>query len=410
MTLSAYRKLFGLPRFGSSLVAAVAGKLRPGIASLALLLEVAHYRDLNHAALVVSVSALAGATLPLRGRLMDRYGHGLMGVELAAYLMALTAVVCNDRARGPFAVTVAGAFVAGLSAPPVQIATRLMWRELTTGELRTTILSLDAMLADVGFIVGPTLAAFLVAAVAPWAGLAVSALLCAGATVLLIARGLPAERAEPPPARRHWLGPLREGALRRTMAATVVFLLAVRAIELAFPVWAQQHHSPLLSGVLLSCMSVGSVAGGLLLGALPAPWSDRATLPATLGVLCVGTLLAAAASVLPTAALVVAATLMGVALGPSFVALWATAGDLSPAHMSAETLSWISSFMSLGGAVGAAVGGVVASALGPGALLVLAAVFLGVGSGLARPTRTAALAAAGRTPGIDVHRAVKVGE
>ncbi|MFI1164448.1 MFS transporter [Streptomyces sp. NPDC020801] len=409
--LSSYRELFSLPKFGSSLFAAVAGKLRPGISSLALLLGVAHYRGLSQAAVVVSVSALSGVTLPLRGRLMDRHGHTrVMGPPLVAYLFALTVLVLNERAHGPFAVTLVVAFVAGVTAPPIQIVTRLMWREMTTGELRTTILSLDTMLTDVGFIVGPTIAAFLVVVVAPWAGLAASALLCTIATLLLLSRRLPHQREVPQSAERHWLGPLRNRVLRRAMAAAMSFFLAVRAIELAFPAWAQQHDSPLMSGVLLTCMSVGSVTGGLALGALPARWSVKATLPVTLAVLCLGTLLVAAASFTWTAVLVAATALMGIALGPSFVALWATVGDLAPANMAAETQAWIGSFMSLGGAVGAAVGSVVAQGLGPWALLVLAAVCLAIGSGLAYLVGKAGPVTPEKAPGFDIHHAVNAGK
>jgi MFS family permease len=383
--LQPYRELFTLPTFGISLVAAIAGKLRPGVASLALLLDVAHYRGFHQAAVVVSVSALAGATLPLRGRVMDRYGYAkLMGPALLAYLATLTVLVLNERAHGPFVVTLAGAFLASVSAPPVQIVTRLMWRELATGALRTTALSLDTMLTDLGYIVGPTVAAFLVAAVAPWAGLAVSALLCAVATGLLIIRRLPHERGRPRSAERHpWSGPLRNRAFRRTMLAALAFFLGVRAIELAYPAWAQQHHSPLMGGVLLSCMAVGSMMGGLTLGALPTRWSVRVTLPVTLAALCVGTVLVAAASLTWTAVVVAVAAVLGIALGPSFVALWATVGDLAPSNMVAETQSWISSVMSLGGAVGAAVVSMVAPALGPGAVLLCAAVALAAGSLLA---------------------------
>ncbi|MEV4611539.1 MFS transporter [Kitasatospora sp. NPDC049258] len=391
-SLSSYRELFALPRFGSSLLAAVAGKLKPGVSSLALLLGVAQYRGLGQAAVVVSVSSLAGAALPLRGRLMDRHGYTRgMAPALVAYLVALAALVLNERARGPFAATLAIAFFTGLAAPPIQIVTRLMWQQMTTGALRTTALSLDTMLADLGFIVGPTIAALLVVVVAPWAGLAASGLLSAVAVLLLLSRGLPERRTPPRSGERHWLGPLRHRALRGMMAASIAFFLAVRAIELAFPAWAQQHGSPLMSGVLLSCMSVGSVTGGLVLGALPARWSVKATLPRTLAVLCLGTLLVAA-SLTWTAVLVVAAALMGIALGPSFVALWATAGELTPAEMAAETLAWISSFMALGGAAGAAVGSVVAQALGPGAVLVLAAGSLAAGSWLAhRAVRAGAM-------------------
>jgi MFS family permease len=405
--LSAYRELFALPKFGSSLFAAVAGKLKPGISSVALLLEVAHYRGFGQAAVVVSVSALAGATVPLRGRLMDRQGYARVMVPgLVVYLGALTVLVLNESAHGPFALTVGCAFVASASLPPIYIVTRLMWRAMTTGDLRRTILSLDAVLTDVGYIVGPTIAALLVVAVAPWAGLAASALLTAGSTILLLSRELPHQSRQEQSAERHWLGPLRDRAVRRTMVSVVAFFMAVRAIELAFPAWAQEHDAPLMSGVLLSCMSVGSMVGGLALGAMRASRSARATFPVTVAVLSVGTLLVAAASFSWTGVLVVAAAVMGIAVGPSFVALWATVGDLSPENLAAETQSWISSFMSLGGSVGAALSGLVIQSLGPGALLLLAAVALALASGLAHFAIKSKSVTSEQVPGIDPHRAV----
>ncbi|MEU9379804.1 MFS transporter [Streptomyces sp. NPDC048279] len=405
--LSLYRELFALPRFGSSLFAAVAGKLKPGISSVALLLEVAHYRGLGQAAVVVSVSALAGATVPLRGRLMDRCGYTpVMLPGLVAHLGALAVLVWNESTHGSFATTLVCAFTASASLPPIYIVTRLMWRAMTTDDLRRSILSLDAVLTDVGYIVGPTIAAFLVVAVAPWAGLAASALLTTSATLLLLSRKLPHQHSQARSAERHWLGPLRDQAVRRTMVAVVAFFVAVRAIELAFPAWAQQHDAPLMSGVLLSCMSVGSMAGGLALGALPVGRASRATFPVTLAVLSAGTLLVAAASFTWTVILIVAAAIMGMAVGPSFVALWATVGDLSPDNLAAETQSWISSFMSLGGAVGAAASGVVVQALGPGALLALAAVALALASGLAHLAISSRTMTSEQVPGVDTRRAV----
>ena len=382
--LNSYRQIMALPRFGSSLVAAAAAKLKVGLSSVALLLEVAHYRGLPQASIVVAVSALAGVTVPLRGRLIDRYSYALvMCPTLVVYLGALTVLVLNEAARGAFATTLAAAFVASAAIPPIQIVTRLMWREMTDGELRTTILSLDAMLTDLGFIVGPTVGAFLVVVVAPWAALAGSALLSTVSTLLLLSRKLPHQGGRPRSAEHQRFGLLRHRALRRTMATAVFFALAIRAIEFAFPAWAQQHDAPLMSGVLLSSMGIGSVVGGLTVGALSARRSRRVTLSTTLAVLSLGTLLVAAASLTWTALLIIAAAVMGVALGPSFMTLYATAGDLSPANMAAETQSWISSFMSVGGVVGTSTSGLAVRAFGPGAVLLLAAGALAAGSAVA---------------------------
>ncbi|MFI6056063.1 MFS transporter [Streptomyces violascens] len=382
---SSYQRLFSLPEFGPSLFAAVAGKLQPGIFSLALLLEVAHYRSLNEAATVVSLSTLAGITVPLRGRLMDRYGYAkVMRPTLVLYLLALAGLVENERAGGAPVTTVACAMAAGATAPPVQIVTRLMWRSLATPELRTTILSLDAVLADLGFIAGPMLAAFLAELVAPWAGLAAAAFLTTSATVLLLLRRLPQPVRQEKPAARDWMGPLRSRPLRHTLTAAVLFFLAVRSIELAFPAWAQQHDAPLMSGILLSVMAIGSVIGGVVLGALPPHWGGKASLSVTLTVLALGTALVAAASQTYVAVLIAAAAILGLALGPTFVALYSTAGDLAPPDMAAETQSWIGSFMALGGSAGTAISGLIAQKSGPGTALVVAATAMAVASYLAR--------------------------
>ncbi|MFI6475699.1 MFS transporter [Streptomyces sp. NPDC050516] len=111
---------------------------------------------------------------------------------------------------------------------------------------------LDAGLADLGFIAGPMLAGFLAELVAPWAGLAAAAFLATSATVLLPSRRLPQPVRQEKLDARDWMGPLRSRPLRHTLTAAVLFFLAVRSIELAFPTWAQQHDAPLMSGVLLS--------------------------------------------------------------------------------------------------------------------------------------------------------------
>lgn len=383
--LSLYRKLLSLPMFGSTVIAAGASSLQLGIFPIALLLGVAHDRGFGHGAAVVSVSALAGATLPLRGRLIDRYNYTLvMSPALVVYLAALTTLVLNERNHGPFVTTMVSALVAGMSAPPIQIVTRLRWRELVTSELQTTALTLHTVLVDVGFIVGPSAAAFLVVMVAPWAGLAVSALLTTSTTLLLSVRQVPHQYTQPRSAELHWPSLLCNRVMCAMIAAAVLFFLAVRVIELALSAWAQQHNAPLLSGVLLTCMSVGSVAGGLALGALPTKSSAQVTVPAALAVLSMGTLLVTVASFTRAGVLVAATTLMGVALGPSFTAMYAAANSMSPADRSAETLSWLVSFMSLGGAVGAAVAGTVIPEFGPGALLAIAAVSLVVASMLGR--------------------------
>ena len=98
-----------------------------------------------------------------------------------------------------------------------------------------------------------------------------------------------------------------------------------------------------------------------------------------------GALLVAAASQAGAVLFAVMAAVMGLALGPTFVAIFTTAGDLAPAHMAAETQAWMNSFMSLGGAVGTTVAGLVSQSAGPGAVLVVAAASMAAASGAGPP-------------------------
>ena len=171
----------------------------------------------------------------------------------------------------------------------------------------------------------------------------------------------------------------------------------MQMIELAFPAWAQEHDTPLMSGILLSSMAIGSVIGGLALGALPHRWSQKARFSVTLAALAVGTVGVAAASQTYQVVLLAATAVLGLALGPTFVALYSNVGDLAPENMAAETQSWISAFMCLGSAAGSGISAMESQRSGAGAVLLLAAVSFAAASALARVpalTRTSPVARA----------------
>ncbi|MER5357169.1 MFS transporter [Streptomyces sp. NPDC002785] len=379
-----YRAFFSEPGILMCALAAAFGKLQAGMFSLGILYAVADQRTYSAGAFVVAVSALGGLSTPLRGRLLDRYAYGVvLWTILVIHTVLVGALLVNERMNGPFWITVASALVGNLAAPPIGVVTRVMWRSVTTEAGRPTALAFDSVLADAGFILGPTLAALACVTFAPWAGLTAAVVFTAVAT-LLLPKNIGDDKSSAEGAERHWAGPLASSRLVLLLGATLCFATTVSVLEIALATPSESKDSQLLSGLLLSVLSIGSIVGGLLIGAMTPALAARVTqLPVLLLALAV---FAAALAVGSEAGWFVAVPLClltGLSFGPSFVAVYGRSGDLAPPGTAAETQAWVGTALQLGAAAGAGAGGVLLDIWGPAGALALAPVAAVIGAGTA---------------------------
>jgi MFS family permease len=142
-------------------------------------------------AVMAAYSIAAAISLPVQGRVMDRIGQtrviltttaltavGFTGLIVLAHDGASVAVLCA-----------AGAF-AGLGTIPTGTAMRTLWSDLVPeSDLRQAAFALDAVAIDVAFIVGPLIAAAVIAVASPTASLSVCiALSLLGSTVFATSR------------------------------------------------------------------------------------------------------------------------------------------------------------------------------------------------------------------------------
>ncbi|MFI0263209.1 MFS transporter [Streptomyces sp. NPDC017056] len=353
-----YRLLFAVPGFRLSAVAALTGKFQPGMYAVALLALASCHLDYSAATLVVAAASIGAMTTPLRGRLLDRYSYAaVLWPLLVLHLGSLLLFVAAARAHAGIAALFCLSMLAAASQPPVGTLTRVMWRKTVPGDLRTTALALDAVLADFGFMVGPVAAVALARGISPDAAVPACGLLLAVAVPLAL-RGAGAKAPKEAPPRRHWAGPLRSAALRRVFSVAFCFFLGVNALEVSLASYGRKGEVTLAGGALLSLVAMASMAGGALLGGLPARAARllmRPTVPLGGNALCL-LLLAGAASVHPV--LVPLACLpVGFCLGPCFASVYGTAADHAAKGEEAETQSWVAGAMMAGGALGAVVGG-----------------------------------------------------
>lgn len=369
--LSSYRELMDVPGFWRIAAIGMASKLAPSMVGLSLLLLVSQ-EGYSYATAGLAVSVLAigqGVTAPLRGRLIDRHAPRpvLLGC-FAAYLTATLVLVLVVRGGGSVAAVLALSASMGAGAPPVAVMMRSLWhRSAGTGSLATAM-ALDSSMMGAALITGPVLASWLSLSLSPVVPFAVVALLTAVAVGLLA-------NSPGPPSRSgrsgHWLGPLSSARLRSLLAADVLFVTAVTALDVVLPIYAREYHAARFTGLYLGLLSVGSVLGSLALGAVPHMLSRGPKLSVLLCVFAAGAgALTWATGVSPLAVLLVCPP-AGLVIGCTFATLRTLGGDLAPEGRVTETMSWLSSLDMVGGAVGAAVFAYVAADEGSRTALLL---------------------------------------
>jgi hypothetical protein len=410
-----YGRLLRVPALRGLALADVCARLPQGMVTITLLLVVAAHASMTTAGLAVTGYTLGQAvTGPARGRLADR--RGLAAVSAACgvlYAVALLGLAAAAAARAPAAALVAAAAVAGVSCPPLSPGMRSLWSAHAAGPLRQAAFALDAAVFDLAYIAGPVLASSLAAGLSPVCAVAVLLALTGAATAIIAGQSRPARparrdrgsstaicAADDPRSPRGLLGPLGSPALRRLLLTGALANLALSATEVALTGYVRLHHVLWAAGPLLAEVSVGSIAGSLLLGARAAgagAGHERRRLPFLLGCYALG-LAALAAAALRPPLVAVAAPVAGLCLGPTLATLFGLAASAAGTAAGTtagtaargggtEAQAWLNSAMNGGAAAGAALAGVTAGA--PALSLAVAAGIAALAAGSAAAGRGA---------------------
>ena len=385
----------GVPRL---LGAAVLGRMPIGMAGLAIVLLVRQTGgSYATAGLVAGSYAISlGLTAPLLGRLIDRVGQtrvllGCAGVCAAAFVGLGVAAEAGSLALLPVLAALGGA-----SLPPVAACLRALWSELLgRGAELQAAFSVEAIVQELIFVVGPPLVALLAAAFAPAAAMVgIAVLLLAGIGVFAGAPASRAWRAEPRAA--DWAGPLRSPGIRAVLVCIVVLAAAFGAVEVAVTAAAERLGSRTLAGPLLALWAVGSIVGGLAFGGRGPGRPPERRLVGMLMLVAAGiAVLALVANRLQLGAGMVAA---GLGIAPAIACLYLLIDRLAPAGTVTEAFTWVNSAFGTGIAVGNASGGWVVHRAGPDAVFLLAAAAV-VAAVLVARVRRPALAEPGDRPG-----------
>jgi MFS family permease len=359
ISLARYSSLLGQPALRSTIAASVLGRLPIGITGLAILMLAQDSTGSFGTGGAVAACYVTGLAVvaPLLGRLIDRYGPRLPLLSCAfAFPSALAGLVAALSSRAPMWITFTLAGAAGACFPPITVCMRTFFKQrLREQTLLATAFSLESVLIELIFILGPVLVAMFVALASPAAAVLFAAACgCAGTLLFWRSRALIEWQIEPH-GEASLFGPLAEPGFVPLLAVIVCYASAFGLVEIGTTAYAIEAGGPALAGILLGIMSIGSAAGGLVYGSRSWKLPLARQFPIMLGLMGLG--VAPLALLSSSWAFGLWCLAAGIAMAPALIMQsMLVAGTSRPEH-STEAFTWSSTGLLAGVGLGLTIGG-----------------------------------------------------
>jgi MFS family permease len=359
ISLARYTALLEPRDMKHAIAVSVIGRLPIGITGLAILLLVQGATDSfsrGGAATAAYVMGLA-AVAPAVGRLIDRIGPrwALLACSIA-FPAALLGLVAAVHGRSDSALTLALAAAAGATFPPITVCMRTYFRQrLSEDALLATAYSLESVLIELIFIVGPMLVALFVAAASPAAAVLFAAASgCIGTLLFLRSPPLRSWRIEPRTATSA-LGPLGRPGFPILIAVILCYSTAFGLLEIGMTAYATERGNAALAGVLLGLMSTGSALGGIAYGSRS--WHLPLARQFSLMLACMGTGLLVLALPWSPWPFAFWSLFAGVVMAPALIVQSMLVAKTARPEEMTEAFTWSASALLCGVGIGFAAGG-----------------------------------------------------
>ena len=346
-----YIDLFKTPGIAAVVWSQLLARFALGMNTIALAVHLFQTFD-NYTIAGVGIAAgtVGGAVSgPVLGRLMAKVG--IRPVVLATTLTTpvLFILIGFFPINENFVVFLA--LVLGIMSPPIQPAARAVYPTLVTSESgRNSLFSVDAILQEIIWIVGPVVATLLISltnTVVPFAVMAVIQLV--GGLWFI---SLPQVHGAPIPRSTRRMGSVLRAPLVKVMiAVNLLFVGAFAALEIG----AVAAVGAAQAGFVIAMLSIGSVIGGLTFGhRAKSPYA----LSIQLGIVLIGDLLIFFNAKDPIW-LGVCLFISGIGVATAFATMGAIIGKAVKLDDTTEVYGWINSGQNIGYGLGAAIAGFV---------------------------------------------------
>ena len=259
-----YRELFAIPNVWILVLASFPARVSYGMVALAIFFKTEQTTgSVAVAGLAIGINSLAGAaTAGLRGSLMDRFGQKWpLRIFVPGY--AAMMLILNTM-QDKNAILIA-AFVMGISAPPINLSVRPLWKMVVPEDYLRTAYAVDTSVMSTAGVIGPVVATSLALSSHPGSALTVAAAFMAiggGALALThISRDWVPEKKE-----AHHTSLWRNKAIQLLMIEGCFIGFGWGVFDVAVPAFATLEGVPGRTAWIFTAMGVANIIGGLLGG------------------------------------------------------------------------------------------------------------------------------------------------
>ncbi|HYD56141.1 MAG TPA: MFS transporter [Burkholderiales bacterium] len=375
ISLARYALLLKDPGIGKTYAVSVLGRLPIGITGLAILLLAQAFTGSFATGGVASGCYVLGlaAMAPAIGRVIDRYGpRWMLGATALLFPSALLALVLVAQTGAPIALVFLLAAAAGAMFPPITVCMRThLKRRFKDEGLLSTAYSLESVLIELIFIVGPLVVAVFVALATPAAAVLFAAATGAAGTILFMRSPALRDWKIEPRKRRSLLGPLADSRFMWLIGIIFAYSTAFGLMEIGVTGYATERGSAASAGVFLGLMSAGSALGGLTYGSRS--WGFKLTRQFAGALALMGIGLAALSLPWEPLAFGFWCIVAGIIMAPALIMQAMLVAKIAAPEHSTEAFTWSTSALLSGVGAGLAVGGALVETFDARAALAAAA-------------------------------------
>lgn len=356
-----YRELFAFPQVIRLGIAAFPARLAYGMLGLGIFFKAQQATgSFAIAGFAIGLASLATAsTAGIRGSIMDRCGQKW---PLRILVPSYTILVLNLNQTESTQAILISAFVLGITAPPINLSVRPLWKDIVPPTYLRTAYAFDSAMMSSTTVIGPVLVTALALSTRPYLALnAVAALLFIGGLSLALT-----------PVSRNWIPEkkdkgqdvlLKNRAIQLLMFEGCFIGFGWGVFDVSIPAFAIQENVPHRVAWIFAAFGLANVIGGLLGGLVSkklAPLSALRRAYFLWSIACIPI-----AFTYPDWTMALVGASIGFLGGAVQVFYFEVLEAVRPKGSQVSSLGWIWSVEGMFIALGAAVGGIVSEHLSP---------------------------------------------
>jgi len=370
-----YKDLFSFPQVISLGISAFPARLAYGMLGLGIFFKAEQSTNsFAIAGFAIGLNSLAGAaTAGIRGSIMDRWGQKWpLRILVPAYTVLILTLNQMDTARS----ILIAAFVRGITAPPINLSVRPLWKDIVPPTYLRTAYAFDSAMMSSTKVIGPVVVTALALSSRPYLALNVAAgLMLTGGSALALTR-----------VSRNWIPEKKAKGQERLLKNPAIQMLMFEGcfigfgwgvFDVAVPAFATQENVPHRVAWIFASFGVATIIGGLLGGLVSkklAPLSALRRAYLLWAIVCIPI-----AFTYPDWTMALVGALIGFFGGAMQVFYFEVLEAVRPKGSQTASLGWIWSVEGMFMALGAAVGGIVSEHLSPRLGLAMLPVMIFIG-------------------------------